>query len=92
MYLTFPGGLPAPQTPWTWRSGAKVPCSAGPIVAKVPSSAQINEKQIKKREDIKGTTYMGGRAAEGCLPPHVCGGARSAPPLSCLLFPLSFFH
>ena len=33
-------------------------------MAKAPSSAQFNEKQIKKREDIKGTTYMGGRAAE----------------------------
>ena len=42
--MIFPGGLPAPQTPWTWRSGARVPCRAGPILAKLPSSAQNNEK------------------------------------------------
>ena len=51
--MIFPGGLPAPQTPWTWRSGARVPGHAGPIVAKVPGSAHKKEKSKEKQDKAK---------------------------------------
>ena len=48
----FLGGFQPPQTPWTWRSGARVPGHAGPIVAKLPSKNRYKkEKKRKKRED-----------------------------------------
>ena len=86
--MIFPGGLPAPQTPWTWRSGARVPGHAGPIVAKVPGSAHKKEKSKEKkdkakREDINGTTNMEAARKRRF---HVCGGERSEPPFICCLF------
>ena len=86
------GGLPAPQTPWTWRSGARVPGHAGPIVAKVLGSAHKKEKSKEKkdkakREDIKGYTNMGGERPKAAPPMFVV--AREA---RCPLYVLSLIH
>ena len=73
------GASSPPDTFFAWRSGARVPGHAGPIVAKVPGSAHKKKKSKEKkdkakREDIKGYTNIGG-AAEGCAT-YVCGTAE----------------
>ena len=48
------GGFQPPQTPWTWRSGARLPCHAGPIVAELPSKNR-DKKENKRRHNEKDT-------------------------------------
>ena len=98
--MVFPGGRPAPQTPWTWRSGARAPCDTHPILAKLPSAHTTTNKKRKKREDamkktIKKTiktnqkrqhqwNQIHGSGAKRRF--HVFCGARSGPPILFFVF------